>query len=172
MGMGAKVCTSSICSPAVASKQRSNIYACAHELACTTLDCNVLLNRDSWPPDVCMVCHMPATTQLMDVIFRLMAVPMSLLQSIALSQPDYNCFWLGDGPLQGPTDYTCPPTSVASINDVHGLVHGLIGGISASGQLGGHMAPTETSAYDPMFWMLHSQLDYTNIMHDCRDMCV
>lgn len=53
---------------------------------------------------------------------------------------------------------SCPPTSIIGANEVHGLVHGATGGISSLFDTGGHGAPTETSAYEPTFWLLHCQV--------------
>ncbi|KAK7753914.1 hypothetical protein SLS62_004012 [Diatrype stigma] len=48
-----------------------------------------------------------------------------------------------------------------SLESLHGLYHGLIGGSSiprSKGQ-GGHMSRVATAAFDPVFWMHHGQVD-------------
>ncbi len=53
------------------------------------------------------------------------------------------------------------------LNTVHGVVHGIMGGLGGAigpitGHAGatGHMGTPETTAFDPMFWGLHSHVDY------------
>lgn len=42
-----------------------------------------------------------------------------------------------------------------SIEDLHGLIHGLCGGATINGTGFGHMAQVAVAAFDPIFWLHH-----------------
>ena len=47
-----------------------------------------------------------------------------------------------------------------SLEALHGLYHGLIGGFNIKGiKTGGHMTEVPVAAFDPIFWMHHCQID-------------
>ena len=53
-----------------------------------------------------------------------------------------------------------------SLEALHGMYHGLIGGDNVPGSgatgnaVGGHMSRVPTAAFDPIFWMHHCQIDH------------
>lgn len=42
-----------------------------------------------------------------------------------------------------------------SIENLHGLIHGVCGGATINGTGFGHMAQVEVAAFDPIFWLHH-----------------
>ena len=47
-----------------------------------------------------------------------------------------------------------------SLEDIHGMYHGLVGGMAiAKLSAGGHMSRVPIAAFDPIFWMHHCQID-------------
>ncbi|KAJ3538313.1 hypothetical protein NM208_g5955 [Fusarium decemcellulare] len=79
-----------------------------------------------------------------------------LLQSYELfKHVSYNLF-LGEGPGKGQDESFVKGRGFGSLEDVHNALHNLTGG---TGDTFGHMNDPAKSAFDPIFWLHHTNID-------------
>jgi len=97
---------------------------------------------------------------MLNKMLRLVTPSLILLTKTTLNLDNWWCFWVS--PLFGrrPPGVSCPLSSLISYNEIHGMVHGVLGGINPLLKAAGHGTFPESSSYDPIFFLLHTQLDY------------
>jgi len=90
------------------------------------------------------------------------------LNNIRVSMRDqlYNMFSTCDEFIEVASDAqgTSSSRCSSSLEGIHNTIHNAIGGTGSSGVSGGHMTYLATSAFDPLFWLHHTNVDRLFVM--------